>query len=348
MIADPPGERPVTSRPPGDVTADGDPQVIVFGGFFLELVFGHVAKLPGPGEEIFTDEFALSCGGGVTVADAAARGGARAGLVVRLGRDLGSRVVERHCASAGIDLSAAQLVEGPIAGITVVVNFASDRAFLSHLPERPAGERDEELAHWREVLALKRPAWLEVHAGVGVAPFLETARRLGVRVALDASLNAMERDLEAVIDCVRLADVFVPNDAEVRRLTGERSIERAASIAATWCGQVVVKRGASGALLATPSGLEPIRLGLSDVPVLDRTGAGDAFAGAMLAALVCGEPIAEAVVAGNAAGSAAVARYGGVGALDMAAIGLDPAAVAGEIRGERLRPGMMGEEGTTP
>jgi len=34
--------------------------MISFGSVFLELVFGHVRTLPGPGEEIFTDEFAVS------------------------------------------------------------------------------------------------------------------------------------------------------------------------------------------------------------------------------------------------------------------------------------------------
>ena len=55
--------------------------MISFGSVFLELVFGHVPELPGPGEEVFTDEFAMSCGGAVTSASAAAAGG-RAGRPV--------------------------------------------------------------------------------------------------------------------------------------------------------------------------------------------------------------------------------------------------------------------------
>jgi sugar/nucleoside kinase (ribokinase family) len=297
--------------------AASGPQIVVLGGFFLELVFGHVEGLPGPGEEIFTDEFALSCGGGVTVADAAARGGARAALVACLGRDLGTEVLERHCARAGIDLGYCERVDRPVAGITVVVNFAGERAFISHLPDGFAGRREQEAEHWRAVLEASRPDWLEIHAGVGVAPVLEHAKSLGVRVALDASVNAMERDLDSVRRCVELADLFVPNETELMRLTGAPSLELAASVATGWCEQLVVKRGPAGALLATPGRRELIADGLEDVEVLDRTGAGDAFIGAMLAALVGGEELEKAVVAGNAAGSAAVARYGGVGAVEM-------------------------------
>src|SRR5262249_61113079 len=71
--------------------------LIAFGTVFLEIVFGQVPALPGPGEEIYADEFAISCGGGaVTVASAARRFDVRAGLSSLLGDDLGTRVVEEH------------------------------------------------------------------------------------------------------------------------------------------------------------------------------------------------------------------------------------------------------------
>ena len=75
--------------------------VIAFGRVFLEIVFGQVASLPGPGEEIFADEFAISCGGAVTVASAASQAGVQAGLSTLLSDDLGSRVVAEHCAARG-------------------------------------------------------------------------------------------------------------------------------------------------------------------------------------------------------------------------------------------------------
>ena len=46
--------------------------MISFGTVFLELVFGHVPELPRPGEEVYTEEFAVSCGGAVSSASAAA------------------------------------------------------------------------------------------------------------------------------------------------------------------------------------------------------------------------------------------------------------------------------------
>jgi bifunctional ADP-heptose synthase (sugar kinase/adenylyltransferase) len=82
----------------------------------------------------------------------------------------------------------------------------------------------------------------------------------------------------------------------------------------------VVKRGAAGALVAGPDGVTEVAAGLRQVRVRDRTGAGDAFAGAMIAALVGGAALTEAVVAANAAGSEAVGRLGGVGEVDVPGI----------------------------
>jgi hypothetical protein len=88
-------------------------------------------------------------------------------------------------------------------------------------------------------------------------------------------------------------------------------------------------------------GITEVSAGLQPVRVRDRTGAGDAFAGALLSAICRGAPIAEAVVAGNAAGSAAVARLGGVGELDaggLAGLGLTAGAPGLATDGAAHRP----------
>jgi sugar/nucleoside kinase (ribokinase family) len=290
--------------------------MISFGSVFLELVFGHVPELPRPGEEVFTEEFAFSCGGAVSSASAAAAAGAQAGLCTVLGDDLGSRVVIEHCARAGVDLSPSARVRRPSAGVTVVLNFDGDRAFVSNIPAR---RRQPEIRRWRDVLRRTRPRWCYLHAGAGVPEFMHEARELGSKIALDISLGD-ERHADVVVDCVRLADVFIPNSDELQRLTRTDALEPALSAAMAWGTPLVVKRGAAGAVIASPDGITEVTDGVRQVTVRDLTGAGDAFAGAMIAALVRGAPLAEAVVAANAAGSDAVARLGAVGEVEVAGI----------------------------
>ena len=292
--------------------------MISFGSVYLELVFGHLRELPGPGEEVLTDDFAISCGGAVTSAGAAARAGARAGLCTILADDLGSHVVMQYCATTGVDLSPSVRVPGKSAGISAVLNFGGDRAFVTHLPPRPDG-REAEIDRWRSVLRRDRPRWCYLHAGRGVTDFLRDARELGAKVVLDVSLGD-EKDRDTVIECVRLADVFVPNQEELQRLTGTGAIGPAVAAAAAWGTQLVVKRGAAGALVTGPDGMTEVAEGVRRVRVRDLTGAGDAFAGAMIAALLRGAALTEAVVAANAAGSEAAARLGAVGEVDVTAM----------------------------
>lgn len=290
--------------------------VISFGSVFLELVFGHVQELPRPGEEIFTDEFAISCGGAVTSASAAARSGALAGLCTQLGDDLGSRVVAEHCAREGVDLSASARVHRRAAGITVVLNFDGDRAFVTHMPPRPASE-PAEIDRWREVLRRERPAWCYLHAGAGVAAFLREARELGTKTVVDVSFREIEHVPEEVIECVRLAEVFVPNSAELQRLTGQNTLAAAVTAATAWGTPLVVKRGADGALVAGPDGIAEVNAGVRQVEVRDLTGAGDSFAGAMIGARLRGASLIEAVAAANTAGADAASRLGAVGEVEV-------------------------------
>jgi sugar/nucleoside kinase (ribokinase family) len=286
--------------------------MISFGLVYLELVFGHLDRLPEPGEEVFTDEFAISCGGAVTSATAAAAGGARAAVCTTLGDDVGSQIATEHCAATGIDLATSRTVDRPAAGITVVLNFAGDRGFVTHVPPPGAGEQPE-IERWRAVLRAQRPAWCYLHAGHGVPDLLREARDLGTKIMLDISLGD-EREGDIITECIRLADIFVPNSDELLRLTGATTIEQAVRDSAGWGTQLVVTRGRAGALVTHADGsFTEVRQGVRDVQVRDLTGAGDNFAGALIAGLQAGSPIADAVVAANAAGSAAVGQLGAIG-----------------------------------
>jgi sugar/nucleoside kinase (ribokinase family) len=229
--------------------------------------------------------------------------------------------VTEHCAVAGVDTAPSARVHGATAGITVVLNFDGDRGFVTHLPTASARRDRAEVERWRKVLRRERPAWCYLHAGRQVPDFLRDARELGCKIMLDTSYGDV-RELETVIECVRLADVFVPNADELLQLTGADDIDRAVAAASGWGTQVVVTRGAAGAIVAGPDGsVTEVAEGVGDVAVRDLTGAGDSFAGAMIAALMRGATVAEAAVHANAAGSAAVGRLGGVGAVPGAGTG---------------------------
>jgi sugar/nucleoside kinase (ribokinase family) len=142
------------------------------------------------------------------------------------------------------------------------------------------------------------------------------ARLRGVTVSVDPASAGYLRQLGGgrflgLLDAAGGVDLLLPNLAEARELTGLADPERAALRLSAECSCLVaLKLGAAGALLARDGAL----LGRAEPPeagAVDTTGAGDAFAGGLLAASLAGaEPLAAAQ-AGCRAGAAAVALVGG-------------------------------------
>jgi sugar/nucleoside kinase (ribokinase family) len=98
-------------------------------------------------------------------------------------------------------------------------------------------------------------------------------------VALDSMNLWIETARESLIEAISQVDCLILNDAELRQLTEEPNLVRAARRVREWGPEVVVaKQGEYGAAMVTPEGF----FALPAFPletVVDPTGAGDSFAG---------------------------------------------------------------------
>ena len=98
-------------------------------------------------------------------------------------------------------------------------------------------------------------------------------------VALDSMNLWIETARDALIEVISTVDCLMLNDAELRQLTGEPNLVRAARQVREWGPRVVVaKQGEYGSSMVTDEGF----FGLPAFPletVVDPTGAGDCFAG---------------------------------------------------------------------
>ncbi|MET8959471.1 sugar kinase [Streptomyces sp. NPDC004074] len=141
---------------------------------------------------------------------------------------------------------------------------------------------------------------------------LEAARSRGVPVSLDpASAGFLtESGVDTFLAFAEGLDVLLPSRDEARLLTGLPDPEDAAAKLSRQVPLVVAKQGAQGALVATQGA---VRARIPAVPVSprDTTGAGDAFTGVFLAALLAGAEPEEAAAQGCRAGALAVTTVGG-------------------------------------
>ena len=126
----------------------------------------------------------------------------------------------------------------------------------------------------------------------------------------------------SVIKMIKAVDAVVINDEEAKLLTKEHNLIKCAKKIMNWGAKyVVIKKGEHGSLLFYDGIIFPsVAFSLEDI--VDPTGAGDSFAGAMIGYLASKRctnlsTIKKAVVYGNVLGSFAVEKYGLDGILDL-------------------------------
>ncbi|MFE1853888.1 carbohydrate kinase family protein [Streptomyces sp. NPDC002387] len=141
---------------------------------------------------------------------------------------------------------------------------------------------------------------------------LDAARSRGVPVSLDpASAGFLtESGVDTFLAFAEGLDVLLPSRDEACLLTGLPDPEDAAAKLSRQVPLVVAKQGAQGTLVAA-SGAVRARIPAVPVSPRDTTGAGDAFTGAFLAALLAGAEPEEAAEQGCRAGALAVTTVGG-------------------------------------
>lgn len=145
-----------------------------------------------------------------------------------------------------------------------------------------------------------------------VAVALESARARGVPVSLDPASAGflVELGVDRFLDLVSGVDVLLPSRDEACLLTGLADPADAAAKLSRHVPLVVAKQGAEGALVAR-SGTVCARVPAVPATPRDTTGAGDAFTGAFLAAVLTGAGPEDAAAEGCRAGARAVERVGG-------------------------------------
>lgn len=290
-------------------------EVVVLGSANVDTSLS-VTKLPTAGQTVLASSLRRSIGGkGVNQAVAAARAGASTAIVAGVGDDEDGAAIRRLLAAEGISTACVRTVQEPtgtavviideLAENTIVVAPLANHALIGLSPD------DDALLEACAVLLCQLEVPLET-----VTAALRRAHRNGARTVLNAAPATV---LPAGM--VGQIDVLVVNEGEARTVAGglrdaptSTVIDRLLTVAP----EVIVTRGANGADYAARDG------GLWHIPALevdalDTTGAGDAFCGALCAALVRGQRTLDALQVGVAAGAWSVQRLGTIESMPTAA-----------------------------
>lgn len=309
------------------------PAVIVVGSYNQDYAW-RVARAPRAGETLRGEDFRSAPGGkGFNQAVACARQGVTTCFIGAIGADAAGDTAQRLADDEGIDArwlrrgdaatgSACIVVEPGGQNRIIVALGANERLDPSHLDAQSAlfGKAQAVLAQLENNLDATRRALA-----------LATTHRL-LRVLNPAPVHA-GLDAGLLAQC----DLLTPNESEfvllLERIAGERvdadtlaqqddaSLHRLARKLGV--GSIVVTLGAQGCFVSHAQASRRgdaeacYRIAPEQVAAIDTTGAGDAFSGALVAAIVrfAGRPLREAVIHANRCAALSTEKAGAAPAM---------------------------------
>jgi ribokinase len=289
-----------------------DIRITVMGIFVADIAF-RTSDLPAWGQTVLGAEYRLGPGGkGSNQAVAAARLGGAVSFICRVGRDpfgdlaratwRGDGIDTEFCLDTpGADTGAAAIVVHPVTGENAIVAVPGASSLLSAADVDRAAGRIAASAVF--VTQLEVPVAVAEHG-------LRLAHQAGVPTILNAA-PARPLSRHAYGYC----DYLTPNESEAAALTGQpvegpAGAARAADILlARGCRNVVITLGKNGALARNAERTEHVPA-FDAGPVVETTGAGDAFTGALAIAVAEGLDLFAATRFGCAAAGIAVTRQG--------------------------------------
>ena len=311
------------------------PTITGLGSALLDIEYSGTAEMLAemglsPADTVFVDAaeqrrlkefFAQRCrsphvsGGGSSANSltVAALAGVRAYMLSMVGDDHEGRQYREDLLKADVRLVSPAEVEGETGSCLVVIDETGERTMSSYLGcclNMSDAIVDEDIVGDSDWLLLEGYCL----AGEGGTEALFKAQRLarenGVRIALSLSSAILAQEHRATIE--RLLeiglDLVLGNEAEALAATGTENVEAAVDQLASLAPMAVATLSERGALLAT--GGESWHERIEVVQAIDALGAGDAFAGALLATLALGYPLREAGHLGCLAGRIQVQTAG--------------------------------------
>jgi ribokinase len=307
--------------------------ILVAGHLFAEAVFGRLPSAPELGREIWASDFAFAPGGIANQALAIHRLGGTVDLRATIGDD----AISRHCvdalAHAGLDTAGLRRIDGWQLPVTASLGFDGDRALVTggtsvaltidELTHDAAGARVA-LLHWDE-------------SG-------DAVRRLaaeGVRIVTDVGSDNVQSGPDGILPLLDGVHAFTPNADEALACTGRDTVADALDLLGERVELVAITLAGDGVIARERSTGTVIRRENWPLAVVDTTGAGDVFTGAVAVGVQRGWPLVTLLDIALLVAGLCVSRPGGAVAtptLDELVAWIDAAPAEVRDRADALRP----------
>lgn len=260
------------------------------------------------GQKLMLDNVIFSTGGNATNAAVTfARQGLHSKYIWCLGNDITSEVVLQSLDKEGVDTTSVhQSPEYDTSYSAVLMLSGGERTIFNHKGRMPEGNSPD-----IDLSAMNGSDWLYI-SSLGDMELLERvvshAVEQNVRIMFNPAGSELEESekLKAILPDI---DVLTLNKEEAQMVVEGDTLEELARRLHAYCSVVIVSDGPNGATVT--DGATIIHAGMyEDVPVIDRTGGGDAFGSGFLSQYSRGAGIKEAIVFASANSTSVVQQIG--------------------------------------
>ena len=276
--------------------------ITVVGSINLDLVVS-VERHPAPGETVIGGDCRQLPGGkGANQAVAAARLGSAVAMVGRVGHDTQGTWLRGALASESIDVTNVREDRDATTGMALIAVDASGENTIVVSPGANARVSTRDVAAAGELL--------------GVADVVLVQHEVpekAVAAAIEAAEGTVVLNPAPARGLAGPVDVLVPNRGELEALAGGSGDPVMLARSVAGARAVVVTLGADGAVVVEGERVE--RVAAPRVKVVDTTGAGDAFCGALAQALANDAELVEAARWAVRVAAVSVTRHGAQGGL---------------------------------
>jgi sugar/nucleoside kinase (ribokinase family) len=290
--------------------------VIVVGELNIDLILSDIAKFPEIGKEVLANEMKQTLGSSSAIfANNLSILGTQVSYLGKVGTDGYADQIFSVLQQAGVDVSNILRSHKLYTGITVALNFGNNRAMVTY----PGAMCDLTINDISDD-ALKSSSHMHLSSlflQTGLIPdiveLFKRAKSFGLTTSLDPQWDPEEKwdiNLKALLPFV---DVFLPNETELKNLTGSEFILDGINVIKPFSNVIVVKNGTEGAIMWDGEKIINHPACLNE-NVVDAIGAGDSFDAGFINGFINRKSLEKCLELGILMGAVNTTAAGGTGA----------------------------------